>query len=79
MITIYGAPGCAYCTKCAKLADTFELEYKYKSILEHPEEFLELFPEIPGVPQIVWGDRKISGYPDFAQAVNDNINDGETI
>lgn len=79
MITIYGSPNCMFCLKAKQLAEMFELEHEYKYVSDHREEFMTNFPDAPGVPQIIWDGRKISGYANFAREVNDDINNGERL
>jgi len=70
MITIYGSDDCIWCLKAKQLAEVFKLEHEYKSIGLCMEEFTSKFPSATVVPVIVWDGHYMSGYEEFANAVN---------
>lgn len=65
MITVYGKPGCSFCTKAKNLLELMKLEYQYKDIASDPlirEELFERVPNAKTVPQIFIENELIGGY-----------------
>lgn len=73
MIQIYGKKDCQFCDRAKQLAQHYNLPYQYFDAYENKERFKELFPEAKTVPQIVWNDRHIGGYDEFAGEVVNTI------
>tara|TARA_B100001287_G_scaffold82984_1_gene69196 strand:- start:9565 stop:9816 length:252 start_codon:yes stop_codon:yes gene_type:complete len=64
MITIYGKPACASCTKAKAWCETHGLEFEYKQLDVDftTEELFETFPNARTFPQIIVGSNKVGGY-----------------
>jgi glutaredoxin len=73
MIIIYGMEDCKYCKRAVALAISYNLKYEYRDAQEWKEMFLENFPNAKTVPQIIWDDRRIGGYTEFASEVENTI------
>jgi len=73
MIKIYGTPLCGYCKQAISLAEKYNLRYRYIDALDNSEEFSKEFPDASTVPQIMWDDRHIGGYSDFAKEIENTI------
>ena len=75
MIKIYGTSRCGYCKEAVNLAKKYKLEYEYKNVsqIEYLEEFVEKFPGAKTVPQIVWYDKVIGTYENFATEIENTI------
>ena len=73
MIEIYGKPMCPFCEKAKSLCATRGFKYTYKSLGTDytREELMEQFPNARTVPQIVIGGKKIGGYDQFTQYIDD--------
>ena len=73
MIEIYGKPQCLFCDKAKSLCETRGFKYTYKSLGTDytREELMEQFPNARTVPQIVIGGKKIGGYDQFTQYLDD--------
>jgi len=73
MIEIYGKPQCPFCEKAKSLCETRGFKYTYKSLGTDytREELMEQFPNARTVPQIVIGGKKIGGYDQFTQYIDD--------
>ena len=73
MIEIYGKPQCPFCDKAKSLCETRGFKYTYKSLGTDytREELMEQFPNARTVPQIVIGGKKIGGYDQFTQYLDD--------
>ena len=73
MIEIYGKPMCPFCEKAKSLCETRGFNYTYKSLGTDytREELMEQFPNARTVPQIVIGGKKIGGYDQFTQYIDD--------
>jgi len=73
MIEIYGKPMCPFCEKAKSLCETRGFKYTYKSLGTDytREELMEQFPNARTVPQIVIGGKKIGGYDQFTQYIDD--------
>ena len=68
LMLIYGKPGCGFCIKAKKLAESYGITYTYKDIVATPEFREELFkvhPKTKTVPQIWVNNRHIGGYQEF--------------
>ena len=73
MVFIYGMENCSYCKYAVALAQSYNIKYEYRDAKEWKETFLEEFPTAKTVPQIVWNDRYIGGYNEFATEVENTI------
>lgn len=65
MITIFGKPNCAYCTKAKVLLDTNGIGYEYRDIMEEEQNYdlmMELVPHARTVPQIIVNNQPIGGF-----------------
>jgi len=73
MIEIYGKPQCPFCDKAKNLCESRGFKYTYKSLGTDytREELMEQFPNARTVPQIVIGGKKIGGYDQFTQYLDD--------
>jgi len=73
MIEIYGKPMCPFCDKAKNLCETRGFNYTYKSLGTDytREELMEQFPNARTVPQIVISGKKIGGYDQFTQYLDD--------
>lgn len=80
MVTIYGTPSCVWCERAKVLAESSGIKYQYIDVTSSEEtknEFKEKFPGVMTVPQIVWYDRHIGGYTEFAREVEETRNYGD--
>lgn len=75
MIMIYGNSNCTWCEKAKQLAEQYELKYEYKSIKdpENLRDLVALIPNATTIPQIIWDNRIIGGYMDFAAEIENTI------
>ena len=75
MVIIYGKSNCIYCEKAKKLCIDYKLDYEYRNVahLEYLEEFVEKFPGAKTVPQIIWYDKVIGTYENFATEIENTI------
>jgi glutaredoxin len=73
MIEIYGKPMCPYCDKAKSLCEQRGYNYTYKSLGTDysKEELLETFPGARTVPQIIISGKKIGGYDQFTQYIDE--------
>lgn len=73
MIEIYGKPHCPFCDKAKNLCENRGFKYTYKSLGSDytKEELLETFPGARTVPQIIISGKKIGGYEQFTQYIDD--------
>jgi len=73
MIEIYGKPHCPYCDKAKNLCETRGFKYTYKTLGSDysKEELLETFPGARTVPQIIISGKKIGGYDQFTQYIDE--------
>jgi glutaredoxin len=73
MITIYGKTACPYCVQAKALCEKRGYEYEYKQLGTDFERELmtEQFPNARTFPQIVIGERKIGGYDQLLQYIED--------
>lgn len=64
MITIYGKPGCSFCTKAKNLCEAKQQDYAYIELGKDIEmdAFFEKFPTAKTVPQIEGPEGYIGGY-----------------
>lgn len=80
MVTIYGAAGCIWCDRAKVLAESSGLEYEYidvKSSDQLKQDFMQRFPGVTTIPQIVWYDKHLGGYTQFAEEVVNTRNYGD--
>lgn len=74
-VTIFGRPGCGFCTRARQLCEQKELNYKYVDI--HAEGISKADLEktvgkpVETVPQIFIGQEHIGGYTEFAAKVTE--------
>lgn len=75
MVIIYGKSNCIYCEKAKKLCTDYKLDYEYRNVaqIEYLEEFVEKFPGAKTVPQIIWYDKVIGTYENFATEIENTI------
>lgn len=73
MVIIYGTDNCPYCKYAVAMAQSYNLKYEYRNAHDWRETFQEQFPNARTVPQIVWDDRHIGGYTEFAEEVENTI------
>lgn len=75
MVVIYGKSNCIYCEKAKKLCIDYKLDYEYRNVaqIEYLEEFVEKFPGAKTVPQIIWYDKVIGTYENFATEIENTI------
>ena len=75
MVIIYGKSNCNYCEKAKKLCIDYKLDYEYRNVaqIEYLEEFVEKFPGAKTVPQIIWYDKVIGTYENFATEIENTI------
>lgn len=75
MVIIYGKSNCIYCEKAKKLCIDYKLDYEYRNVaqIEYLEEFVEKFPGAKTVPQIIWYDKVIGTYENFATEIENTI------
>ena len=75
MVIIYGKSNCTFCEKAKKLCIDYKLDYEYRNVsqLEYLEEFVEKFPGAKTVPQIIWYDKVIGTYENFATEIENTI------
>lgn len=73
MVVIYGSKTCMFCDLAVKLAESYNLNYEYRDAVEWKETFLEKFPNVRTVPQIIWDGRHVGGYTEFATEVENTI------
>ncbi len=73
MITIYGKTACPYCVQAKALCEKRGYKYEYKQLGTDFERELmtEKFPDARTFPQIVIGERKIGGYDQLLQYIED--------
>lgn len=79
MIKIYATESCPWCKKARALAEQHNLPYEYKIIFsdEDKQEFRRLFADAKTVPQIMWNDKYIGGYEDFAAEIENTREFGQ--
>jgi glutaredoxin len=67
MIEIWGKPQCPFCDKAKQICEVKGFEYTYKSLDTDytREELLETFPDARTVPQIIVDGKKVGGYNNF--------------
>ena len=77
--TVYGAPGCPYCTKACELLRKKEIEHKYYNVEEYGtrKEFFEQFKRLGKIPEttktipvIYTYGIYIGGYTDLENRLN---------
>ena len=75
MIKIYGNDMCKWCLKAKKLAEDYNLKHEWVDldIDANLNDFKIRFPSMVSIPQIVWDDRHIGGYEDFAEEVENTV------
>ena len=75
MVIIYGKSNCVFCEEAKQLCIDYRLEYEYKNVtqIEYLEEFVEKFPGAKTVPQIIWYDKVIGTYENFATEIENTI------
>lgn len=64
---IFGTEGCSFCLRAKRLAEREGIEYEYRDV--DKEELQETFPTANTFPQIIWHDRWVGGYTEFAEVV----------
>ena len=75
MVTIFGSNTCLYCLRCKQLCEAMEIEHEYLDV-KYPEvekRFVELFPNVEEIPQILWKDERIEGYEGLSNKINEYI------
>lgn len=73
LITIFGKPNCAYCTKAKVLLDTNGIGYEYRDIMEEEYNYglmMELVPNARTVPQIIVNNQPIGGFDKLQEMIN---------
>jgi len=69
-ITIFGRPGCGFCTRAKQLCEIKELDFRYIDIHEEniSKEDLEktIGKPVTTVPQIFHGQQHIGGFTEFS-------------
>jgi glutaredoxin len=75
-VIIYGKKDCMACLRCKQVAEIWGLHFEYKDIEipEIREEYLQV-ASVHIVPLIIWNGRKIMGYEQFAEVLENEIND----
>lgn len=71
MITVYTKDNCPYCIKAKALLKSRGLEFKEIAIGKDisREDFLDQFPNIRTVPQIIMNGEHIRGYDGLVKAL----------
>jgi glutaredoxin len=80
MIVIYGTQSCSWCKKATELASDYNLEFEYRDVETNQEwqnELLKAVPNCNTIPQIVWHDKVIGGYEQFASEIENTRNFGD--
>jgi glutaredoxin len=75
MVTIFGIDTCLYCLKCKQLCEALEIEHDYLDLSE-PEVssmFRSLFPQQGEIPQVLWENKHIGGYPELKRKIDEYI------
>lgn len=69
MITVYTKENCPHCVKAKNLLGGYGLEYAEITIGKDisREDFLEMFPNVRTVPQVVMHGEHVGGYEDLAK------------
>lgn len=72
-VTIFGRPGCGFCTRVKELCEIKSLEYRYIDIYAEGISKADLEKTIgrpvETVPQIFIGQEYVGGFTDFEQKV----------
>ena len=79
MIDIYATATCPWCKKAKLLCDQYGLKHRY-IVMDTPElqaEFKEKFPGAKTVPQITWHGRRIGGYEDLVDEIQNTRTYGD--
>ena len=73
MITIYGKPGCGFCTKAKSFVESRNFEYEYKDVQmnHYMIELKEAMPDVRSVPQIWVQGQHVGGYNELIAYVED--------
>lgn len=72
-VEIYSKPQCPYCVQAKALAEREGYELTYKMLDEDfdRETLMETFPGARTFPQIIVDGKKIGGYTEFKQLVDE--------
>jgi len=75
MVIIYGTSSCVFCEKAKRLAEQYSLDYQYITVddKQTQQDFKQRFPGAKTVPQIIWNNRHVGGYTEFAQEIENTI------
>ena len=68
-IEIWGTEDCKFCHMAEELAKSKGFEVESIEASHDMRKFMELFPGVKTVPQILIGDTWIGGYSDLAQVL----------
>ena len=68
MFTVYGKPGCPYCTEAIKLLEDSSYSYRYVDISEDKgaREYVVSLG-VKTVPQVFHSDNHVGGYDELSQ------------
>jgi glutaredoxin 1 len=74
-ITIFGRPGCGFCSRAKQLCEMKEFEFSYVDIwaegISQADLEKTVGKPVTTVPQIFHGQEHIGGYTEFAAFVED--------
>lgn len=79
MITIYGNSICPDCDKAKALAEQYGFDWEFKNVSrkEYMAEFLQRFPGVNKVPQILWHNKPVGGLMEFASEIENTRSYGD--
>lgn len=82
MVTIFGSNTCLHCLLCKQMCEAMDIEYEYLDV-GNPDvtrQFVELFPDVESIPQILWENEHIGGYAELTNKIDEfitELNNGE--
>ncbi len=82
MVTIFGSNTCLHCLLCKQMCEAMDIEYEYRDV-DSPDvtkQFVELFPDVENIPQILWENKHIGGYTELTNKIDEfitELNNGE--
>jgi len=82
MVTIFGSNTCLHCLLCKQMCEAMDVEYKFLDV-QDPDvtrQFVELFPDIESIPQILWKGESYRWLRRLTHKIDEyiiNLNNGE--
>lgn len=75
-ITIYGKHNCNWCVSARELLNRYQIGYEYFTVGEDigVDEVLNLFPNAKTVPIVTVNGKRIGGYEELREYVEDTRN-----